>query len=200
MTNVIDADGGCRFLRALLVAAVCALLSACAVAGVEAQRSAGAAKFNALQVRVEHRVIPKEEMLTPANEPLASPNNIERVEQNLKALYARLDQGFRERFPEMASSYGLSISSSAATVLTVRVMSTVNTCTNQLITIRGNQCATRARLEGAIADERGSPMWTLKASVLIQSRDQTGQTFYDEVFPEFARSWLDTMKQQGMIR
>ncbi len=198
MNNATGAGYGRVSLRALLFAIVCTLLSACAVRGIEVQPAAsGATKVDKRQVKVERRVVPGDELQTPSNEPLASPTNIARAQQNIKNLFERLDEGFKDRFPDMAGSYGLSITPSAPTVLTVRLISTTSICTHDILL--PNNCGTIFELQGTVADQRGTPMWTLKGTVEVHSGDKTGELFYKNTFPTFAQKWLEAMKKQGMI-
>jgi hypothetical protein len=202
MIDAIATISGRSLLRAFSISVPYLLLSACdPVRGVEVHRStATASKINALQIRVDEPKISREQMLTPAMEPIASPSSAAEIQLNITNVYQGLDEGFRDRFPDMAKSYGLAVSPTAPTVLVVRITGTISKCIDPMLTlVRSNWCSTRTQLQGVLRDSNGNTMLTLSAEVTVGSYDKVGDAFRIKLFPDLARRWLEAMKTQGLM-
>jgi hypothetical protein len=96
-------------------------------------------------------------------------------------------KGFRDRFPELARSYGLIVSPDGLQTLRLQITGVETICPGR--------CVHRVQLSAVLLDSGGKAMWVLGAHV---GQAMRYQTISGEMFDVIALEILDAMKKDGL--
>jgi hypothetical protein len=99
-----------------------------------------------------------------------------------------LSNGFKNRFPTRASTYGLSVTPDATSVLKIAITYQTTRCQTG--------CVTYLTLDGQLLGEGGQSRWSFKSEI---GQVTTFSSISDGLFDTYADAFLAAMRSDGII-